>query len=117
MHQPTTCLPSSGLQQTGDFGVAAVPVPGGFTLPVHAYEFRLRGTLLHVFYVVWQDRTGYALPGPATAASADRFAAVWSGRRNEGQQTLELVLTGTRDAEEARALCAKTLQEIVRPKK
>ena len=117
MHQPTTCLPSSGLHQTQDFGVLPMPAPGGFTLPVHGYEFTLRGQTLHVFYVVWQDQTGYELPGPATAASADRLLPVRQGQRNLGQQTLELFLSGLPDAETARAACAQTLQEIVRPKR
>ena len=116
MHQPTTCLPSSGLQQVHDFGLSPMAAPGGFTLPVHAYEFRLRGQPLHVFYVMWQDRTGYELPAPATAASADRLTAVWKGQRNLGQQTLELVVAGTPDAGAAKALCMQTIQQIVRPK-
>ena len=116
MHQPTTCLPSSGLRQVHDFGVEPVPVPGGFTLPVHAYEFSLRGRPLHVFYVVWQDRTGYELPAPATVASEDRLSAVRLGQRNLGQQTLELVISGAPDAAAARTLAVDTLQSIIRPR-
>lgn len=116
MHQPTACLPASGLRQVNDFGVHPMPAPGGFTLPVHAYEFELRGRTLHVFYVVWQDRTGYELPAPE-AAGDDRLLAVREGRRNLGQQTLELVIGGATDAEAAGTLCAKTLQEIVLPKR
>lgn len=115
MHQPTACLPASGLRQVQDFGVAPVAAPGGFTLPVHAYEFRLREQSLYVFYVVWQDQTGYELPA-AGADGVSRFAAVRRGQRNRGQQTLEVVVTGTADAGAASAVFARTLGQIVRPK-
>ena len=116
MHQPTTCLPSGGLRQVADAGIEPVPAPGGFTLPIHGYEFDLRGQLLYVYYVVWQDRTGYELPAPASARSTDRFAAVRLGERNLGQQSLELVVTGATDFQAANVLCRKIIRRIVRPK-
>ncbi len=114
MHQPTACLPAAGLRQVQDLGVAPVPAPGGFTLPVHAYEFRLHEQPLYVFYVVWQDQTGYELP--AAAVGVSRFTAVRLGQRNQGQQTLELVVTGAADAEAARLVCGRVLGQIVKPK-
>ena len=116
MHQPTTCLPSSGLRQIADAGINQVPAPGGFTLPVHGYEFQLHGQPLYVYYVVWQDRTGYELPAPASARSGDRLAAVRLGERNLGQQTLELVVTGTADSQAANTWCGQVIEQIVHPK-
>ena len=116
MHQPTTCLPSAGLRQVADDGIEPVAAPGGFALPVHGYEFDLHGQPLHVYYVVWQDRAGYELPAPEAAGWSDRFAAVRAGERNLGQQTLELVVTGARDARAADALCGQIIDRIVRPK-
>ena len=116
MHQPTTCLPSSGLQQIADSGIHPVPAPGGFTLPVHGYEFQLHGQPLYVYYVVWQDRAGYELPASASTQSSDRLAAVRLGERNLGQQTLELVVTGVTDIQAADALCGNVVNQIVRPR-
>ncbi len=116
MHQPTTCLPSSGLRQIADGGVRAMPAPGGFTLPVHAYEFRLHEQPLYVYYIVWQDQTGYELPATDSAASADRWAAVRRGERNLGQQTLELVVTGAADGAAAEAVCGRIIGQIVCPR-
>lgn len=116
MHQPTTCLPASGLRQVADGGIRPVPVPGGFTLPVHVYEFRLHEQPLYVYYVVWQDRLGYELPTQAQAADEGRLAAVRRGQRNLGQQTLELVITGATDGAAADAVCERTLAQIVRPR-
>ena len=104
MHQPTTCLPASGLVQVADGGVLPMPGPAGVTLPVHAYEFLLKRQHLFVYYVVWQDQTGYDLPeGERGLDVRDRLDAVRRGQRNLGQQTLELVLTGSATAAQATA--------------
>ena len=116
MHQPTTCLPSTGLRQVADAGIAPVAAPGGFSLPVHGYAFDLHGQPLYVYYVVWQDRAGYELPALEAAGWSDRFTAVRAGERNLGQQTLELVVTGTRDFRAANVLCGQLIDRIVRPK-
>ena len=115
MHQPTTCLPAGGLTQIADGGVLSMPGPGGVTLPVHAYEFQLKRQHLYVYYVVWQDQTGYELPDPGTGLSPrERLAAVWRGRRNLGQQTLELVLTGPASAAQAAAVAQGQIERVVR---
>ena len=116
MHQPTTCLPSSGLRQIADAGINPVTAPGGFALPVHGYVFQLHGQPLYVYYIVWQDRTGYELPDAGSEQSRDRLAAVRLGERNLGQQTLELVVTGTPDLQAANVLCGQVIDQIVRPK-
>ncbi len=114
MHQPTTCLPASGLTQIADGGVLSMPGPGGVTLPVHAYEFQLKGQRLFVYYVVWQDQTGYELPGAGGGLSVrERLDAVWRGRRNLGQQTLELVLTGPASAAQAAAAAQRQIENVV----
>ncbi len=117
MHQPTTCLPASGLTQIADGGVLSMPGPGGVTLPVHAYEFQLKRQHLFVYYVVWQDQTGYDLPDAGTALGVrDRLGAVWRGQRNLGQQTLEVVLTGPASASQAAAAAQEQIERVVRAK-
>ena len=115
MHQPTTCLPSSGLRQVNDAGIISMPAPGRFALPVHVYEFQLHGQPLFVYYIVWQDQTGYELP-TAPDQRADRLAAVRAGQRNLGQQTLELAIAGTADAQAANTFCEQVIERIVRPR-
>ena len=113
MHQPTTCLPASGLTQIADGGVLDMPGPAGVTLPVHAYEFQLRRERLYVFYVVWQDETGYDLPETREGQSMRaRFDAVRRGQRNLGQQTLELVLTGPATAAQAAAVAQRQIERV-----
>ena len=117
MHQPTTCLPASGLTQTADGGVLSMPGPGGVTLPVHAYEFLLKRQHLFVYYVVWQDQTGYDLPDAGRGLSVrERLDAVRRGQRNLGQQTLELVLTGPATAAQAAAVARGQIERVTRAK-
>ncbi len=117
MHQPTTCLPASGLTQVADGGTLSMPGPGGVTLPVHAYEFQLRRQRLFVYYVVWQDRTGYEMPDEGSRLDLrERLGAVRRGQRNLGQQTLELVLTGPASAAQAAAMAQAQIERVVRAK-
>ena len=117
MHQPTTCLPASGLTQIADGGVLSIPGPGGGTLPVHAYEFQLRRQHLFVYYVVWQDQSGYEVPGAGSGQSVrERLDAVRRGQRNLGQQTLEMVLTGPATAAQAAAAARAQIERVVRAK-
>ena len=117
MHQPTTCLPASGLTQIADGGVLPMPGPGGVTLPVHAYEFLLKRQHLFVYYVVWQDQTGYDLPETREGlGTRERLEAVLRGQRNLGQQTLELVLTGPATAAQAAALAQRQIEHVTRAK-
>lgn len=117
MHQPTTCLPASGLTQIADGGLLSMPGPGGVTLPTHAYEFLLKRQHLFVYYVVWQDQTGYDLPEAGGGLSArERLDAVRRGQRNLGQQTLELVLTGPATAAQAEAVARSQIERVARAK-
>ncbi len=117
MHQPTTCLPAAGLTQTADGGVLNMPGPGGITLPAHAYEFQFRGRTLFVYYVVWQDQTGYDVPDAGRGLSVrERLDAVRRGQRNLGQQTLEVVLTGPATAAQARVMAQAQIERVVRAK-
>ena len=115
MHQPTVCLPASGLTQVGVADKELAPTPIGIDLPVEQYEFTYHGQRLFVFYVVWQDRTGYDLP-TAQVTPAQRISAAMRGERNLGQQTLEIVLTGPANAADARAAFHRELAAILRRK-
>ena len=115
MHQPTVCLPASGLTQIGSGGKKMFPTPIGISLPVEQYEFLHNRQHLFVYYVVWQDRTGYELPSEQVTPR-DRIQAALDGQRNLGQQTLEMVLTGPANAEDAALAFERELAGIVRAK-
>lgn len=115
MHQPTVCLPASGMTQLGAASQQIFPTPIGIDIPVEQYEFLRHRQHLFVFYAVWQDRSGYALPTGQVNRS-QRVGAALDGQRNMGQQTLEMVLTGPASQAEAAEAFARELAAMVRPK-
>lgn len=115
MHQPTVCLPASGMTQLGGAGTRIFPTPIGIDIPVEQYEFLHNRQHLFVFYAVWQDRAGYALPKDQVTRSR-RLGAAFAGQRNMGQQTLEMVLTGPANQAEAAEAFARELAAVVRRK-
>ena len=98
-----------------DLGVETMRV-AGFDLPMHSYVFAVRDTPLYVFYCLWQD-----LPpddGPQSTLQymtmRTRLRDVFSGRRNTGQQVLEVALAGVAGPAEAEAATVRALEGLIR---
>lgn len=113
-HGPEICLPASGMTMRSDLGVSSLQVLG-LDLPTHSYVFTMRGHPVHVFYCLWEDRPDDE--GPASTrrrmTSTSRLQGVWTGRRNMGQQVLEVAVSGPEDDEEARAAAVRLLGETI----
>ena len=111
-HGPEICLPASGMTLRSDLGVDPLPVQGR-ELATHSYIFTLRRA----------DPVCLLLPGGGSAAGrrarqhapthdllSAAWTAVWAGRRNRGQQVLEVVVAGPANAEDARAATIRMLE-------
>jgi exosortase len=130
LHRPDVCLPAIGWEQVADNGVRQYSAAASFVLPFRHFEFR-HGTkqdpaqqVAHAFYCLWEDR---APPGtvaasrlpqmttsPSTWTRGERVRAVLEGRRNLGQQVMEVVLrTRGIDQNEAQADFAALLPKLV----
>jgi exosortase/archaeosortase family protein len=117
VHRPENCLPATGLQLVAEHGLKEHQAHG-LPLPFRGYEFSFEGQPWHVFYCLWEDKSSAValqrLQGfvPATG----RLKAVWEGRRRQvGQQTLEVIITGCRSFEEATRAFAEALPSFVAP--
>ena len=115
IHRPDICLPASGRVMERDNGLRMLTV-NGVTLPVRSYRFQDRGSPLHVFYCYWDARSSYETV--AAAVSEDwsmkgRVRAALQGRREIGAQTLEIVVWGYQDDDEANAALARELARVV----
>jgi exosortase len=119
LHRPDVCLPASGWTQVADDGVRNYPVTGSFELPFRHFEFQRAfedsaPQTAHAFYCLSEDRA----PEPSAAGAsppqmsgsrsswtrAERLRAVLEGRRQLGQQAIEVVFissepVSTTDAE------------------
>ena len=113
-HGPEVCLPSSGAVMTADLGLRPMNIHG-VELPTHAYTFRARDQVLHVFYCLWEQRP-YA-DGSVSAAEdltvARRLAAVRKGVRNAGQQVIEIAVSDVADPAQAEVAVKRFLEKTI----
>ena len=115
-HRPDICLPAAGLRQAADAGIHYIEA-GGLKLPFREYTYNSSGTTLHVFFCQWEDGKERQ-KGMWGSALVDRVRTAFAGRRNMGQQSLEMILSGyesLRQAEQSLARQLPALIQIVKP--
>lgn len=114
-HKPDICLPAAGLRLDTYRGVEKMRV-GDLEIPFQCYLFDYQGRPLHVFYCLWEDHQQQnATLLPEDRKAKTRLLAVLAGRRNLGQQVLEITFTGYRTDEDADAALRAALQDIIKP--
>jgi exosortase len=117
-HRPDICLPATGRKMVKEFGAMDFHV-AGLNLPLAAYQFSDRGQPLFVFYCAWEDRhpdeikVGTGQKAGNVLNWHNRLQTVLAGRRNSGQQVLEIALWGSPTLEHARQQFAAELQKLV----
>lgn len=122
-HRPDLCLPNTGWRQTADWGTRFYPA-SGTVLPFRHFTFIYDGSasggnqrFAHAFFCVQGDKipareNDRAIAEPEVTGETtdwmapDRLRVAWEGRRDPGQQVLEVVLTtaqeiGAKEAEDA----------------
>lgn len=114
-HSPELCLPAGGVRLVRGYETVPFEV-GGLSIPFRAYLFDFRGSPMHVFFCVWENRSS---AGTGANAGEDftrrgRLRAVSERRRHQGQQVLELAVLGPRTYEEARREAASGLADLIR---
>lgn len=115
-HGPELCLAAAGAVLHTDLGVRPMRV-GGLDLPMHGYIFHVRGTPLYVYYCLWEGQTAHDGPKSTRVSmtSSLRFRGVIEGRRNTGQQVIEIALAGVNGPAEAEAATIRMLEGAIVP--
>jgi exosortase len=112
-HRPDICLPSAGWTVVEQRGKISIPVHGlNFALQHGVYQ--KGGQPANVFYGLWENdsgRGGQDLPENNTVAN--RLSAVLHGKRNRGQQVLEILITGASSPLEALTALQETLGQLI----
>jgi exosortase len=111
LHRPDVCLPAAGFEQVADSGVVWLPA-GGLDLPFRKYVYEGQGQRLEVFFCQWEDGAEKQ-PGMGASKQADRLRAVLKGRRWLGQQTLEFILKGYANLEQAERQLRRELPDLI----
>ena len=95
IHRPEICLPASGFTPVGEPRSELFQI-NNVSLPTRAYRFQDGTQPLHVYYCYWD---GTVFRNTQEMIEEDwtlrgRFKRMWSGRRERGAQTLEIVVWG-----------------------
>lgn len=125
-HRPDVCLPAAGLRQVEDFGRRSWPAATGvpeITFQHFQFVHRAGGREqpLHVFYCLVEDvpRTALGVNPYISSGGLDhvrkRIAVALAGRRNLGQQMLEVILPDVRSRSEAETEFGALLPTLIRP--
>lgn len=111
-HTPEVCLSAAGheLQSVSDVKLFNV---AGLALPFRLYTFQNEGTPLFVFYCLREDRARADRFTTESLTFDSRLAAVWAGRRNLGQRSLEIAIWGQPDAAAAETALQHELEKMI----
>ena len=111
-HTPEVCLTAAGHELTSVSEVKLFTVHG-VTLPFRLYSFQNQDETLFVFYCLREDQARGDAFTTESLTYASRWGAVWAGRRNLGQRSLEVAIWGLADATTAEAALQKHLAAII----
>lgn len=114
-HGPELCLSAAGARLVTDLGWWPIQIRD-IHLPIRAYVFNANGKPLYVFYCIWEAVKTDNFPDKVRVALTHerRLNAVRNGRRNTGQQMLEIGIANIGDAEEAKIAVRNMLEKVIR---
>lgn len=117
VHRPDVCLPASGLTLREDFGIREIPA-GSWTLPFRVYRFENgQKRPAWVFFCVWEDLQSQTRQETYKqyAARFRRVEDALKGRRGLGQRSLEFIIEGPADLEQALKTVEANLEQLLQP--
>jgi len=115
-HRPEICLPAAGLRLIDDLGEVDLQEKG-CNMSFRHTTYESGSGLLHVFYCLSSDYLApNEKPNLEDVTQASRLRAALAGKRNLGQQALEISLLELDPGDDAVALLKKQLPSLVRPR-
>jgi exosortase len=113
MHTPEACLTAAG--------GSVHPLPDLKYLPVHDLNLPFREYVLdeqggsaYVFYCLWEDRANEQFFETQSLTYGNRLGPVMAGQRNVGQRSLEVVVRGFSNMEDAQNALVRQLEELLK---
>lgn len=113
-HTPGVCLAAAGKDLRPIADNRCPIVVHSLEFPFRRYEFEENGREVYVFHCLWEENA----PGTYFTAATDgmlrlRLEAVLQGRRNSGQRSMELAITGVPDLTAARNAAQQQLEKLI----
>ena len=116
-HTPDVCLPSAGRSVQANPDLDYLPVHG-LRLPFRTYTMEETGKTSFVFYCLWEDRAlEQVFQEMDLSDYGNRLNPVLEGRRNVGQRSLEVIVSGYADFDQAKAALVRQLQTMIKVEK
>jgi exosortase len=113
-HRPDICFPAAGAQLVDDFGRVTLDL-NGVAITFRHQSFASGSKLLHVFYCLWSDRvSAHENSTVEDGSQLSRIRDVMAGKRNLGQQVLEIVIQGPDSDEDAVNLLKQQLPHLIK---
>lgn len=114
-HRPEICFPAAGAKLVDVLDPVSVEVRG-IRLQFRHQIFAVGPGFFHVFYCLWSDRVAlHEREVIEDGSQLSRLLAVAAGKRNLGQQVLELVVSGPESSDAALALFKAELGALIVP--
>lgn len=116
-HWPEICMPNAGKSLLAPPVVKHFNVHG-LPLPFRTYVFGDTAKPIYLFHLVWEERSSPTrnLDLAIKQSFASRIQAAWDGKRNLGQQLLEVVIGGFEDPEKVEAAFKARLEKMIKVK-
>jgi len=111
-HTPEVCLPAAGRNLIGQAPMKIYSA-GLVDLPFRVFTYEGQSGLVHVFYCLWNDRSGDRDLASSFLTVSKRLADVRAGKRNLGQRVLHVGISGTTDRNEAERVFQAKLPSII----
>jgi exosortase/archaeosortase family protein len=112
-HTPEVCLTAAGRELLSQLELRAFFVHG-LRLPFRSYVIKDESGPVHVFYCLWEDRSNAQSFGTTRMSYANRLAPVLAGRRNSGQRSLEVAISGIAGQGEADVALTRELETLIK---
>lgn len=111
-HTPEICMPATGRQMLSGPELMVLKIHG-LDLPMRRYRFGPDGNSLHVYHCRWEAGVTPDSFVEQESARYNLIRAIWAGRGNQGQKIIEFIISGTEDAEAAKDLLVRRLEQLI----
>ncbi|MEJ0090096.1 MAG: exosortase/archaeosortase family protein [Limisphaerales bacterium] len=111
-HTPEICLQATGLEMVAGPELTIMNI-NGVDLPIRSYVFQTDNGPIQVFHCRWEAGVESKDYVDHDSTRFNLVRAIWAGRGNKGQKVVEVIISGMKDPEQAKAALRLELEKMV----